>query len=118
MSTAPEINLNLPYITKDYPGIGGKIRKKNSHFLVEEIPLYSPSGTGKHLYLNITKENLTTREVQLRLADLFKRKPEEIGKAGLKDKYAITTQNFSVLFDKDQPSFQEILGVCRYANIE
>jgi tRNA pseudouridine13 synthase len=104
----PELDLNLPYITEDHPGIGGKIRQKTSHFIVEEIPLYTPSGEGKHLYINITKENLTTREVQLRLADLFKLKPEEIGKAGLKDKQAITTQTFSVLFDKEQPSPEEI----------
>jgi tRNA pseudouridine13 synthase len=109
MSTdAPELNLDLPYITKDHPGIGGKIRQKTSHFIVEEIPLYTPSGTGNHLYLNITKENLTTREIQLRLAELFERKPEEIGKAGLKDKFATTTQNFSVLFEGDHSSPKEI----------
>lgn len=103
-----DIFLDLPYITKDYPGIGGKIRQKTSHFTVEEIPLYTPSGIGKHLYLNITKENITTREVQLKLAELFNLRPEEIGKAGLKDKFATTTQNFSVLFEGDQPSPNKI----------
>jgi len=33
----PEINLTLPYITPELPGVGGKIRQKSSHFIVEEI---------------------------------------------------------------------------------
>ena len=102
-SDLPDINLDLPYITKDQPGIGGEIRVKPGHFIVEEVPLYEPDGTGIHLYLNITKEGITTRDVQIKLAELFHRDPSEIGKAGLKDKYAITTQNFSVVFDGVQP---------------
>ncbi|TFH18487.1 tRNA pseudouridine(13) synthase TruD [Candidatus Bathyarchaeota archaeon] len=110
-SDLPDINLDLPFITKDYPGIGGKIREKSSHFLVEEIPLYNPDGTGIHLYLNITKEGMTTRDVQLKLAELFNQDPSEVGKAGLKDKYAITTQNFSVVFDGEQPDPDEIIKI-------
>lgn len=98
MTDQLDLDLTLPYIN-DLPGIGGKIRQQPNHFAVEEIPVYQPQGTGNHLYVNITKENLTTRDVQLRLADLFQIKPEEVGKAGLKDKYAVTTQTFSVLFN-------------------
>ncbi len=105
-----DIDLSLPYITEDMPGIGGKIRQKTSHFKVEEIPVYDPQGQGNHLYVNITKENYTTREIQLRLASLFELKPEEVGKAGLKDKYAITTQTFSVLFN-DHASPEEIIPI-------
>ena len=100
MTDQLDLDLTLPYITADLPGIDGKIRQQPSHFTVEEIPVYQPQGIGNHLYVNITKENLTTREVQLRLADLFELKPEEVGKAGLKDKYAVTTQTFSVLFNE------------------
>ena len=107
----PEINLDLPYITDGYPGIGGMIRQKPEHFIVKEIPLYEPCGEGIHLYLNITKKNLTTREVQVKLAELFHLDPSEVGKAGLKDKYAITTQNFSVVFDGDQPSPDDIIKI-------
>ncbi len=105
-----DLDLTLPYITADLPGIDGKIRQQPSHFTVEEIPVYQPQGIGNHLYVNITKENLTTREVQLRLADLFELKPEEVGKAGLKDKYAVTTQTFSVLFN-DRASPEEITPI-------
>ena len=110
MTDQLELDLSLPYITKDLPGIGGKIRQQPSHFIVEEIPIYDPQGIGNHLYVNITKENLTTREVQLRLADLFEIKPEEVGKAGLKDKYAVTTQTFSVLFN-DRASPEEVMPI-------
>ena len=110
MTDQLDLDLSLPYITKDLPGIGGKIRQQLSHFIVEEIPIYEPQGIGNHLYVNITKENLTTREVQLRLADLFELKPEEVGKAGLKDKYAVTTQTFSVLFN-DRASPAEIITI-------
>ena len=110
-SELPEINLDLPYITKDLLGIGGKIRAKPSHFIVEEVPLYEPDGTGIHLYLNITKEGITTRDIQLKLAELFHRDPSEIGKAGLKDKYAIATQNFSIVFDGEQPDPEDVMKI-------
>ncbi len=109
MTDQLDLDLTLPYIT-DQPRIGGKIRQQTSHFKVDEIPVYEPQGIGNHLYVNITKENLTTREVQLRLADLFQVKPEEVGKAGLKDKYAVTTQTFSVLFN-DRASPEEIMPI-------
>ncbi len=110
-SEYPEINLATPYITADLPGIGGKIRQKSSHFIVEEIPLYEPSGEGIHLYLNITKQDITTRDIQVALAKLFELDPSEVGKAGLKDKYAVATQNFSVVFDGNKPAPEEIAEI-------
>ena len=62
-----EINLDLPYMTKDLPGVGGRLRLTPGHFIVEEIPLYEPNGEGAHLYINITKEGLTTKEIQEKL---------------------------------------------------
>ena len=104
----PEINLHLPYITPELPGVGGKIRQKTKHFIVQEIPLYEPSGEGIHLYLNISKQDTTTRDIQIGLAKLFNLDPSQVGKAGLKDKYAIATQTLSVVFDGDQPDPGEI----------
>jgi len=91
-----DINLDLPYLTQDLPGIGGKIRKTPDSFIVEEIPLYEPLGIGKHLYINITKENLTTRQLQEKLANFFNISVKNVGFAGMKDKNAITTQTFSI----------------------
>ena len=95
----PPLDLSLPYITEGLEGIGGLIRARPEDFFVEEVPLYEPSGHGSHLYVNITKRNQTTREVQKQLAGLFKLRPRNIGTAGLKDKHAVTTQTFSVLFE-------------------
>jgi tRNA pseudouridine13 synthase len=104
----PELELTLPYITEGIPGIGGEIKKKPKHFIVEEIPLYEPEGSGQHLYVNITKINMTTREVQEKLADLFELPTHHIGHAGLKDKNAVTTQNFSILLQNEIRSIEKL----------
>lgn len=88
--------MELPYLTADLPGTGGTIREKYEHFIVEEVPLYKPSGTGNHLYISITREGMTTREIQKRLAELFDVDVEKVGCAGMKDKNARSTQTFSV----------------------
>ncbi|MEM2942833.1 MAG: tRNA pseudouridine(13) synthase TruD [Candidatus Bathyarchaeia archaeon] len=89
--------MDLPYMTATIPGVGGKIRATIDSFIVEEIPLYQPDGYGQHLYVNITKRGLTTREVQLELARLFGLRVDDVGFAGLKDKYACASQTFSIL---------------------
>ncbi len=101
MVNPPHIDLSTPYITDELEGIGGKIRDRPEDFMVEEVPLYEPSGVGNHLYANITKRNKTTRDVQVELAKLFKLRPHNIGTAGLKDKNAVTTQTFSALLQKN-----------------
>jgi tRNA pseudouridine13 synthase len=101
MIKPPPLDLSLPYLTADLDGIGGRIRARPEDFMVEEVALYEPSGSGRHLYVNITKRNQTTRDVQLKLAELFSLRPRNIGTAGLKDKHAVTTQTFSILFEKN-----------------
>ena len=93
------IDLSLPYITENIPGVGGRIRAKPEDFIVEEVALFEPTGTGDHLYVNITKMGATTREVQEQLAQLFGVKNQEVGVAGLKDKESVATQTFSVLLE-------------------
>ena len=99
MSSSP-LDLRLPYITEGLEGIGGRIRARPEDFVVEEVALYEPSGSGSHLYVNLTKVNQTTRDIQLQLAELFRLRPENIGTAGLKDKYSVATQTFSILFER------------------
>jgi tRNA pseudouridine13 synthase len=90
------IVLDLPYITADLPGIGGVLRSTPDHFVVEEVPLYEPEGEGLHLYVNLTKVGLTTKEVQRRIEQLLGLRTGDVGYAGLKDKHARTTQTFSL----------------------
>jgi tRNA pseudouridine13 synthase len=96
------LDLSLPYITEDLLGIGGMIRAKPEDFLVEEVPLFEPSGEGDHLYVNITKMGATTREVQEDIAGLFDIRYQDVGTAGLKDKDAIATQTFSVYLEENK----------------
>ncbi len=90
------IDFSLPYITTESPGIGGQLRTKAEHFVVEEIPLYAPEGEGQHLYVSLTKVGLTTKEVEQRLTSLFGLGKNGVGFAGMKDKHAQTTQTFSL----------------------
>ncbi len=98
-------SLQLPYSTDELPGIGGELRATPEHFVVEEVPLYEPQDEGEHLFVNLTKVGLTTRDVQQQLARLFALTPGDIGYAGLKDKQARTTQSFSIFIGRKPASF-------------
>ena len=42
--------MQLPYLTGEFPGIGGRIKARAEDFFVQEIPLYEPAGEGEHIY--------------------------------------------------------------------
>ena len=85
-----------PFVTPDQPGTGGFLRASPADFVVEEIPLYQMSGEGEHVHLRIRREDLTTRDVQRRLAAAFGVPERDVGCAGQKDKVARATQSFSI----------------------
>ena len=70
--------------------------KDPEDFIVEELPLYEPSGTGTHTYFAIRKRNLSTLEAIQRIARGLQVPSRDFGYAGLKDKHAVTTQILSV----------------------
>lgn len=86
---------DLSPLTADLPGSGGQIRAELTDFQVEELPLYLPEGSGSHAYALVEKRGLTTRDLVLALLHEGLRE-QEIGVAGLKDKYAVTRQWLSV----------------------
>lgn len=86
----------LPYLTAEVPGLGGRIKARPEDFVVEEVPLYQPSGTGTHIYFRIEKSGLSTMCAVSDVARALGRAPRDIGYAGLKDADAVTTQTFSV----------------------
>lgn len=65
-------------------------------FVVREEPLYSFSGAGEHLILQVRKKNLTTFSMLKIFSTFFGIKEKEIGYAGLKDKNALTSQFISL----------------------
>jgi len=88
--------MDLPYLTRDFPGIGGTIKNRAQDFFVQEIPLYEPSGTGEHVYGEIQKINLTTFDAVNRIAQALGVSSRDIGFAGLKDARAVARQIISV----------------------
>jgi len=87
---------NFGYLTEGLPGTGGTIRACPEDFIVEEVPLYLPSGTGNHLYLLIEKQGMPTFEAVWKLSKALGQKPGSFGLAGLKDADAVTRQYLSI----------------------
>ena len=110
MQNGDELELRLPYLTADLQGIGGVLRAEPEHFVVEEVGLYEAAGDGQHLYVNLTKIGLTTKEVQSRLEKLFGLERGSVGFAGLKDKAAKTTQTFSLSVGNQPARFADEAG--------
>ncbi len=96
----------LAYLTPDHPGVGGVLKQRPEDFLVEEQPLYEPSGEGEHLYLFLEKRELTTHDLIKRVARDFRVGKRDIGHAGLKDKHAVTRQHLSVWLPIADPDAQ------------
>lgn len=86
----------LPYLTSDLPGIGGRIKCRPEDFIVEEVPLYEPTGEGTHLYVRIQKTGIPTMQAVKDVARALGRPARDVGYAGLKDADAVTTQTVSV----------------------
>lgn len=104
----PEILMQeWPYSTHTLPGIGGRLRDSVADFIVEEVPLYTPRDEGQHLYVQLTKEELTTKDVQFRLEKLFELKRGDVSFAGMKDKFARTTQTFSLSLGHKPATFAQ-----------
>ena len=87
---------DLPYLTSDLPGIGGTIKRYEGDFLVEEFPLYAPSGEGTHTYFGIEKRGLTTLAAIDLIAKALRKQTRDFGYAGLKDAQAVTRQTLSI----------------------
>lgn len=86
----------LPFLTAPIAGVGGRIKEIPEDFRVEECPLYLPCGEGEHLYVRITKRNLSTPDLVGRLSSVLGVKTKCIGVAGLKDTQAVTSQMVSI----------------------
>lgn len=89
--------MTWPYLTDSKLKISGKFKSSEEDFIVEEIPLYLPTGSGEHLYLFIEKCGQTTDQVIHKLSNALGTKAMNIGFAGKKDRIGITRQWFSLL---------------------
>jgi len=96
-ATLPLVTVrDLPYLTAEFPGIGGRWKDQAEDFVVEEIPAYEPSGAGEHLFLWIEKKDVSANDLVHHVGRSLRCSPRDIGVAGLKDRRAITRQYLSV----------------------
>ncbi|MHC1635060.1 MAG: tRNA pseudouridine(13) synthase TruD [Candidatus Methanospirareceae archaeon] len=83
------------YSTKT-DGIGGVIKSKPSDFCVREITNRKEGDRGKYLIVELTKENWDTHLLVKEIARSLRISKDRIGFAGMKDKFAVTTQKISI----------------------
>jgi tRNA pseudouridine13 synthase len=94
----------LPHWPNAYSASGASATLKllNEDFIVTELPLQPPSGEGEHLWLDVEKNGANTAFVAQRLAEAAGVQDRDVGYAGLKDRYAITRQWFSIHLPKGE----------------
>jgi tRNA pseudouridine13 synthase len=94
----------LPQWPKAYPASGASaaLKRLNEDFIVTELPLQLPSGEGEHIWLDIEKKGANTAFVAQQLAEAASVQERDVGYAGLKDRYAITRQWFSIYLPKGE----------------
>ncbi|QSG08626.1 tRNA pseudouridine(13) synthase TruD [Halapricum desulfuricans] len=97
-----EAAVGIDYYVSDAAGIGGRLRESPEHFRVEEIetvdpePLSADPGAYPHVLLRATLREWDTNDFAGALSDRLGISRERIDWAGTKDKYAVTTQLFTV----------------------
>jgi tRNA pseudouridine13 synthase len=95
---------SLPQWPNVYPvsGACATLKRLNEDFIVTELPLQLPSGQGEHIWLDIEKNGANTAFVAQQLAEAASVQERDVGYAGLKDRYAITRQWFSIYLPKGE----------------
>ena len=82
----------LPFVTAQVKAVTGTLKSIPEDFCVEEIPSYTPTGEGEHLYVFFEKRGLNTPDAVRAIAQQIGTRSEDAGWAGLKDRQAITRQ--------------------------
>jgi tRNA pseudouridine13 synthase len=118
-----DVTLHEPPVAyPDLPPVGGRVGPEPEDFRVDEVPAYAASGKGEHQYVRAQKRLITTQELAKRLGRAAGVQERDVGYAGMKDKYAVTTQWLSVSSktpltkELDLGPGVEILEVTRHEN--
>ncbi len=111
-----------PVAYPELGAVGGRVGPEPEDFRVDEVPAYAHSGKGEHQFVQVRKRLLTTPELTKRLVRACGMSERDVGYAGLKDKYAVTTQWLSlatkavISAELDLGPGVEILSVTRHDN--
>jgi tRNA pseudouridine13 synthase len=94
----------LPQWPNAFPpsGASATLKLLNEDFIVTELPLQQPCGEGEHIWLDVEKNGANTAFVAEKLAEAASVQERDVGYAGLKDRYAITRQWFSIYLPKGE----------------
>ena len=92
---------SLPRWTEG-PGAGGTWKQTPEDFVVEELPLVTPTGEGEHAWFRVEKVGRTTQDVADALARHAGVKPDVVGYAGMKDRFARTVQDLTVQLPRSE----------------
>ena len=110
-----ERRVGIEYYRSDTEGTGGRLRERPEDFRVRELetvsaePLSSDSGDYPHLLVRATLREWDTNDFARRLSDALGVSRERVSWAGTKDKYAVTTQLFS-LTGVDADNLPDVAG--------
>ncbi len=94
--------VGMRYYVSETDGVGGRLRADDEHFRVRELerfstePVDAPTDAYPHLVFRTTLRGWDTNDFAARLSDALGISRRRVDWAGTKDKYAVTTQLFSV----------------------
>ena len=94
--------VGIEHFVSDVEGVGGRLRDSPEDFRVREVerfeaePLDADSGSYPYLVVRATLRGWDTNDFAKRLSDGLGISRERVSWAGTKDKYAVTTQLFSL----------------------
>ncbi|WP_121742663.1 tRNA pseudouridine(13) synthase TruD [Natronorubrum halophilum] len=94
--------VGMAHYVSDADGVGGHLREDDEHFRVRELerfstePIDAPTDAYPHLVFRATLSGWDTNDFASRLSNALEMSRERVNWAGTKDKYAVTTQLFSV----------------------
>jgi len=89
------------------PAGEGVIRERSEEFQVDEILGFEPAGSGQHVFLQVRKRDTNTLWLARQIALFAGVSQKDLGYAGLKDRYGVTSQWFSVdLAGRSEPDWR------------
>ena len=97
-----ERRVGIEYYRSDVEGTGGRLRVRPEDFRVRELEAVTPEpasadrGDYPHLLVRATLREWDTNDFARRISDALGISRERVSWAGTKDKYAVTTQLFSL----------------------
>lgn len=95
LSLSPHIE-RLAYAVGEAPSVSAQLKAVPEDFVVEEVLGFSPSGEGEHLYIHVKAIDYNTEFLLSHIAKGLGVSKKSVVYSGLKDRYAVASQWFSV----------------------